>query len=358
MKHRSLDGILEQIAAANEWDLLRKLRDQAHEELHGHPLLSLPAEWNAKVNQVHDALIARAASLAERQLAKEGEGRPPVPYSFVLFGSGGRGEQTLWSDQDNGLIYQDSSAGQEAAAASYFSRFGDLLVHRLQTLGYPPCEGNVLVSNPMWRQPVSGYRAMIASWLDDPNWENIRYLLIWADMRSVYGDSTLAESLREHVFQCLGSRRKLLEAMLRNTLHRKVSLGVLGNLITERYGEDAGGIDIKYGSYIPIVNGIRLLSIQAGIRETGTLARIAALAAAGRVSKDTAQAWTEAFTRILKLRSETLHRQEDGTYTSRGILPAAMLTKERRRELKFGLKTGMQLHKYVRKQIYDEIEKG
>ena len=57
-------------------------------------------------------------------------------------------------------------------------------------------------------------------------------------------------------------------------MHHKISLGVFGHLITERYGEDAGGFDIKYGAYIPIVNGIRLLAIQAGILATSTLERI------------------------------------------------------------------------------------
>lgn len=358
MEHSSLNEILEKISAAEEWHVLRQLRNQAHEELHGHPLLALPAEWNRKVNQAHDALIARAVVLTERLLEMSGAGTPPAAYSIVLFGSGGRREQTLWSDQDNGLIYENPPVGEEAAAERYFSLLGSELVRMLGTLGYPPCEGNVLASNPVWCRPVDGYWQMIDNWLAEPNWEHIRYLLIWADMRSVYGKSALAETLRGHLLQTLAVRRRLLGDMLQNTLHRKVSLGFLGNLITERYGEDAGGIDIKYGSYIPIVNAVRLLSLKAGLSETGTLERIAALAKAGVIGEAAAKEWTEAFARILKLRSETPFQAADGVYSSRGILPAAMLTKERKRELKYVLKVGVRLHKFVQRHILEEIEKG
>ena len=44
----------------------------------------------------------------------------PVPYAWLAAGSEGRREQTLKTDQDNGLVYQDPAPELAAAAAAYF----------------------------------------------------------------------------------------------------------------------------------------------------------------------------------------------------------------------------------------------
>ena len=60
-----------------------------------------------ELNFTHDTMIRKMISLAEKRLAAEGAGEPPLPYAFLLMGSGGREEQTPWSDQDNGLVYEN-----------------------------------------------------------------------------------------------------------------------------------------------------------------------------------------------------------------------------------------------------------
>lgn len=181
---------------------------------------------------------------------------------FILFGSGGRSEQTLWSDQDNGLVYGESEKHQEEEVEEYFIKLVDCILQGLDALGYPPCEGNVVSSNKQWRKPLTAYTQMMLEWLQEPEWENIRYLLIMADMRCIYGSQNLVDQLRGTILTYVQENSSVLNYLLSNTLHHKISLGVFGQLITERYGEDAGGFDIKYGAYIPIVNGIRLLAIK------------------------------------------------------------------------------------------------
>jgi CBS domain-containing protein len=119
---------------------------------------------------------------------------------------------------------------------------------------------------------------MITQWFAEPDWENVRYLLIQADMRFLYGDERLAQELRLYYHSLIEANPKIIEHMLQNTLHHKVSLGVFGQLIRERYGEHAGGVDIKYGAYIPFINGIRLLSIAFGMNDVSTLDRMRRMA--------------------------------------------------------------------------------
>lgn len=349
-----LEEIRKTIARSSDPNTLRGLRDQIHEKLLAQPLDSFPGDWNDWVNTLHDALIQFAVKKAEDNLRQLGMGSPPLRYAMVLFGSGGRREQTLWSDQDNGLIYQEPEPHMKDAADAYFKRLGVEIVEVLFQLGYPPCEGDVMCSYPSWTQSESGWHATINAWLDEPNWENIRYTLIIADSRCISGDEELGGSLKRLLLDRVASEREILAHMLRNTLRRKVSLGVLGNLIPERFGEDMGGIDIKYGAYIPLVNGIRLLAVRHGIAHSNTMDRIAEMERLKAEDPEAVSQWRNAVITVLKLRSLTNSKLEDGFYQSGGILPGAKLTKERKNELKFALKIGQKLHKYVEKEIENE----
>ncbi|MDB5056314.1 MAG: hypothetical protein JWM44_4364 [Bacilli bacterium] len=357
MYNRSLESSRKHIELANDYAGLRVIRDQVHVMMQEHPLLASSYEWNEQTNDIHDWFIQRCVELAENILREKGFGSPPVPYVFVLFGSGGRREQTLWSDQDNGLIYGLNAEANMEEVSFYFATLAESIVEGLKILGYPPCEGDVICSNALWCKSLEDWKLMLFNWLSEPNWEHIRYLLIVADMRGIYGKSAILAELKSFFLGYVQDHRSILEDMLRNTLHRKTSLGIFGQLLKERYGEDAGGVDIKYGSYIPIVNGIRLLAIQAGISETSTLVRIDQLLAIGFIANVQATEWKRAFLLNMDLRSKTPYQLTEGFYSSRGKLSVHLLTKQTRQELKFSLHAGIDLQKFVQKKVKEEIER-
>lgn len=354
----TLEEIRNEISQARDPETLRELRDRIHEKARSYPFSAMPEDWNDWINGVHDDFIRYAVKRAEDLVEEKGLGAPPKRYAMLLFGSGGRREQTLWSDQDNGLVYEDPEPGEEEKVSLYFRTLAQTVVDVLFKLGYPPCEGNVMAHNPIWGQSASGWSSTVQGWLEDPNWENVRYLLIMADGRCISGHEPLAAAIKEQMLKRVADDRNLLGAMLRNTLRRKVSLGVLGNLIPERFGEDMGGIDIKYGAYIPLVNVIRLLAVRHGIAASGTLERIEALHEKGAADAGFAGEWRAAFNTVIRMRSLTAHKLEDGYYNSSGVLPGALLTKERKKELKAALRTAQKLHKFVEKEIISlETEK-
>jgi CBS domain-containing protein len=359
MVHLSWEQVQERILAAEDVSSLRAIREQAHEAYRDPLLFADFLDFHRGLNRMHDALIRRAVALAAAQTAKRsaqlGLPVPELPHAFVLFGSGGRSEMTLGSDQDNGLVYDDPGNGEEAAhAACYFEQLANRIHDWLLELGYAPCTGGVLAGNSMWRKSYTDFVRMVKGWMEEPVWENVRYLLIFSDMRCIYGDNTLADRLRCAHLDYAKAQPPVLRAMLRNTLHHKVAMGVFGQLITERYGEDAGGVDIKYGVYIPIVNGIRLLAVQAGIAASSTLERIDGLERAGAITAQLADEWREITKIALKLRAMTPLQQEGRLYTTRGKLQPEALTKEIRRELKRCLGVGRKLQSYVRHAIKDE----
>jgi CBS domain-containing protein len=358
MNHLMLEQILLRISQSENFDDLRMYRDCVHEMFREHLLFSHFLQEHEAINEVHDALIQKTIQLAEERMDNQGFGMPPVKYAFMLFGSGGRREQTLWSDQDNGFIYEDSDAHTLEELEAYFIKLIAYVLEGLGILGYPPCQGNVISSNAQWRKPYSDYLQLIMEWFNEPDWENVRYLLIMADMRSIYGDSSLIAKLKNEFNAYIKRHPQILQPLLSNTLHHKASLGVFGQILTERYGEDTGGFDIKYGAYIPIVNGIRLLAVQAGIETSSTLARLHALVEKNVLDKQIGEEWEKAFIIALKFRDMTPFQLEEGLYTTRGKLLAEQLTKEHRQELRYCLRIGNELQKYVRKTIGMQIDKS
>lgn len=340
-----LEHLTSSVTSAGTTGELRKLRE-TFLSTRPKPPAAHVQDWNTAFNAFYDGLIRRSIELSEQLLRDGGMGPPPVSYSFVLFGSGGRSEQTLFSDQDNGLIFENDG---QASTAAYFAELGQTISQSLVAVGFPPCDGQVIVTNGMWNKTINEWEAMLQSWCDEPSWEHIRYLLIVADMRCVYGDAEFTRRLQSRYAHAVTAKPELLDHMLQNTLHHKITLGLFGQLIRERYGEESGGFDIKYGGYIPMVNGIRLLSIQVGITEPSTWNRIEALA--GTHGSRLAADWESAFETLLRLRLlAACEVKEDGAFHGSAFIKEEELTGSVRRELKLALQVGRELQKYVRKQ--------
>ncbi|MCR2803241.1 DUF294 nucleotidyltransferase-like domain-containing protein [Paenibacillus soyae] len=343
------------IGSADHIDGLRCLRDHIHEQMEA-LLPTRPVEQlNEQLNETHDAIIIRAIQLSEAEMARMGKGSPPVPYAYLLFGSGGRKEQTLSSDQDSGLVYSDPESGNEEETKQYFHELCSLIVKNLITTGYPPCEGNVMSDNPAWCHSVDEWGGILNEWFREPAWETVRTLLIIADGRCVYGDRGLVDRLKDMFYSDTLNHPLIIRRMIENTMRHKVLVGIFGQLLKERYGEDAGSLDIKYGAYIPMVNSIRMLAIQASVRETSTLDRIERLVEAGKLTKEDGAVYAQAFRFILRLRLMTTEQIENGVYANNGKLHSSKLTKEMTDELKSSLKQGKRLQRFVYRQTVGRL---
>ncbi|AWB44164.1 signal transduction protein [Paenibacillus sp. CAA11] len=310
---------------------------------------SVPIEtWNESVNLLQDEVMSRAVFLCERDMAGEGWGVAPAPFAFVVFGSGGRGEQTLWSDQDNGLIISDTD---DDVLVPYFAEFGKRLSSYLESAGYPPCEGKVMANNPMWSQTGSSWVRQLSHWTNEMGWEDVRYLTIASDMRHIVGPESLSEAWRQNLMNLLSGSEEIEAALLRNTMRHKAATNILGQIITERFGEHAGEFDIKYGLYIPLVNGIRCLAFKYGIKETSTLKRISRLYELEAFPRPWLDACRRAFHTALKFRSMTGKVTEQGQLAGSAYLSAeALKDKQIIRELRENLGAVRQLYRMLQRQ--------
>jgi CBS domain-containing protein len=340
------------ITGAEDLDQLRLVREREQSVIAAEMLTSPILDVVESLNELHDGLITRALKLAECELARLGHGAPPVPYTFMLYGSGGRYEQTMYSDQDSGLVYANPSNDiEEEQCNHFFSQFTEIVVKHLVKIGYPPCEGSVIASNPQWCLSLKDWEQKVDGWFAEPSWENVRYLLIVADARPVTGDLELAEKLRDRFLMDIVQSPVIAQRMMENTLRHKVLVGLFGQLLTERYGEDTGSLDIKYGAYIPMVNAFRLMAVQAGIRETSTIRRIIALRESKLLSEEDSAEAIHAFLFFLKMRMLSTVVNEHGQLIGTGKISREKLTKEMTSELKKALRAGKKMQRRVQREL-------
>jgi CBS domain-containing protein len=296
-----------------------------------------------QLNQFHDEIFQHVIQLALKRVASE-IGPPPSSFLFFVMGSAGRFEQSVWSDQDHGIIYQL----QDEEVRSYFLRLGLEISNGLYSAGYAYCEGGVMAGNRAWCRALSEWQEVIQNWASDSSWESLRHLLILADGRPLYGEGELISQLKFLIFQEAQSHQ-LLAKMYQNTMHHKKGLGVLGQFLTETHGVHSGSLNIKETALFPYVNAARLLSIREKRLETSTLERIDHLSFAER------DLYKQQFQKLLNYR---LAHGDHRDYDSGHFLKVNLLTKDLKKEWKEIIKNGDTFFTKAGKIAEKEIKDG
>lgn len=225
------------------------------------------------ITEINDRLEKKALEITENKL-----GRPPLPYCWIVYGSEGRKEQTFRTDQDNAIIHDDpNTAEEEAAATAYFTEFAAFANNVLVNCGFPACTGGYMASNPQWRRPLKAWKEYFSEWIITPTPEAILKSVILFDFRPVHGDFSLAERLKSHLAQTLKKQDMFLSFMADMTLKLRPPLGFFKNIIVEKSGEHKDELNLKFKCIAPLINIIRLYSLEKGISETSTLERLEAL---------------------------------------------------------------------------------
>ncbi|MHA0857936.1 DUF294 nucleotidyltransferase-like domain-containing protein [Paenibacillus sp. CMAA1364] len=340
---------LDDIINTSTWAELRENRIATQQELLQLKRMIPIFEWISLVNHMHDLIFRRAVELCEQEMVEEGRGLPPVRYSFVVFGSAGRLESTMWSDQDNGLIISDElNEGKEL----YFEQFSIILCNRLAYLGYEKCLGKVMCEEPRWRQTLASWKSTLSEWRNELSWEPIRYLITAMDMRHISGDEDLTDELNDAFYSSFDNNAALQYAVLRNTVRHKATLNILGQVVTERFGEHTGEFDVKYGVYIPLVNFIRCMAIRSGVKETMTQRRLEQLIRLNPNNHSLVNC-QHAFETAVQLRVSTSCTQTEGLfsgshYISQEALKRKMVSEELRAALGVVRKTHRDLQRLLR----------
>jgi CBS domain-containing protein len=277
------------------------------------------------VAELNDRMVSRALDFTTAALTAAGAGAPPLPYCWLLFGSEARREQTLRTDQDNGLVYADPPAEVRAAAEVYFARFAAEAIRSLVAIGFPRCSADVMASNPRWCQPLSAWEIRFRRWIDHPSPQELLEASIFFDVRPVAGAVALADTLGGVVRADAPKSRVFLGLLAHDVVSRRVPLTIFGNIATLGSGPHRGRVDVKGAGCLQLVGAARVAALELGLPETNTVDRIRAAAAHGLYTPEEATEIGDAYQHLLRLRLvHQLARLADGAEADNYVDPARL----------------------------------
>ncbi|MCM2296419.1 DUF294 nucleotidyltransferase-like domain-containing protein [Rhodoferax sp.] len=191
---------------------------------------------------------------------------------LLVMGSEGRSEQILKTDQDNALLLRDGY--QHPDLPKITRQFNAALLD----FGYPPCPGNIMVTNPMWCQSLGAFRQTIGQWLYGADPEGQMYLAIFMDARAVAGDTALLLNARAFALtMAIGSDTFI--SRLASAIDQFQEPGsAWWNRLPLLQNREAETFDLKKIGSFPIVHGTRALALEYRLEELGTVERLQALA--------------------------------------------------------------------------------
>jgi signal-transduction protein with cAMP-binding, CBS, and nucleotidyltransferase domain/PAS domain-containing protein len=236
----------------------------------------------AKPNHLTEFIstVADKITVKTIDLAIETEGTPPCEFCFIAMGSQGRKEQTLTTDQDNGIIIANA-IDKKNGSQEYFLNLGKKINDSLHTIGYNYCNGNFMAGNPEWNLSLQQWKKLFSSWVKSSDSQSLIDMNIFFDFRPVYGNKSLADELRLHL-NTVTKNKGVFFYQLSQEIHRfKSPIGMFGKIQGEHETSNSNKIDIKK-LIMPVTSFSRLYALLASILDTNTVNRYNSL----RTSED------------------------------------------------------------------------
>ncbi len=281
------------------------------------------------ISYIHHRIIRRCYELVLDEMKHQGMNPPDIKVCFIIMGSGGRKEMMLGPDQDNGFIYEDFPEEKIAEVDTFFIPFAEKLVAALARIGYPRCDGNVMVNNPLWRGRLQDWKERVSDWIRVPEAQKVRYSSIFFDFMPIAGEASLCLELRKIVHREIKSHPIFLYHMMELDFKHKVPLSLIGRFSVERNKKHKGQLSIKQAGSIFIVDCVRMFLLEQQVDATTTSERLDQLVKLNIFNPETAEhikAAFEAFT-FLRLRNE-ISLIDQGKFPTHYLNPNTLTKKE------------------------------
>jgi len=273
------------------------------------------------ITAIMDALTRKLILLAEAEI-----GDAPVHYCWVALGSQGRLESGMQSDQDNALLIADDVTPEQMA---WFGDLAQRVVDGLVRCGFPLCPGDMMASNPQWRQPLRTWGNYFAQWMNAPEPDALLNAQTFFDMRPVHGDRTLYERLQTSVVARAPHATRFLAYLAKQAQRFEPPLGLFRDFVTS--DANGGRIDVKSGGIAPIVQIARIAALSKGGAQLNTIDRLRAASSSNALSEEKAADLTDAFEFISYVRLQHQVKQlKKGERADNLIDPDSLSSFERR----------------------------
>lgn len=241
--------------------------------------------------------------------------------ALLALGSEGRGEQILKTDQDNALILAEGLDEKEVEHSA------NSFTEHMLSLGYPPCPGDMMVNQPLWRHTVRGWEQTLRQWADSAQGEGLMHLAIFLDAETVSGPASWLAACRKALRSALHDDAAWFARMALPIEQFPTITGESGFWRQLLNREKNALLDIKKAGIFPIVHGARVLALEAGIDATNSFDRLEALTSRSILEKSQADDLAESLAFLMRLRLDAgLEMLRKGTPLSNEIDTATLST--------------------------------
>jgi CBS domain-containing protein len=317
--------------AAAALDIRRFARHLLGQGVAARQLTQLVSHLNDTVAEQLVQMLAREAGLDLAQAC------------WLAFGSEGRSEQTISTDQDNGLVFTSDAPERDRPRWLTFARGVN---DALDRCGYPLCKGQVMASNPECCLTPAEWLERFARWMERGEPEDLLKASIYFDLRPLVGNAALSVALRERVVQKAAGLPRFIKQLADNALRNRAPLNWLGGIETHEVGGRAC-VDLKFNGTAIFVDVARLYALAHGVAATNTRERFEALGPLLRVQPHESQAWVAAFEFLQMQRLQAQMAQPDAAPEHANLVEPASLNDIDRRMLKESFRVARRLQQQM-----------
>jgi CBS domain-containing protein len=266
------------------------------------------------ITLLNDHTVCRVIELT---LADKGD--PGVPFSWLCFGSEGRREQTLHTDQDNGILFEARDAAHAAEIRGKLLPLAQQINQSLALCGFTLCKGNIMAGNPELCLSRAEWARRFAGFIREATPENLLGSTIYFDLRVVWGDEQGCQQLRRGILEQVSDNRLFQRMMAENALRQRPPVGRFREFVLTRKGSDKATLDLKVQGLTPFVDGARLLALANGVEANNTLERLSQLVAREVIEPLDGAAYEEAyhFIQQTRMQQHQLQTRENLPYSNR-----------------------------------------
>lgn len=248
---------------------------------------------------------------------------PDAPWCWLAFGSEGRLEQTLATDQDNGIVFEAATPSAAAALREAFVPFARIVNQRLDACGFTLCKGGIMAGNPLWCLSLDEWHRHFGAWIGTPEPQALLMASIFFDLRALYGAHSLAEQLKAGLLRSSASSRLFLRTLAENALQQSPPLGLFHAFSYDGVKEHSKSIDLKGRGARLFVDAARVLALAGGIAHANTAQRLRLAAQSHQLGSDDVRAIVDAFFFIQSLRLRNQHAGTQAGAANR-VVPSAL----------------------------------
>lgn len=243
------------------------------------------------------------------ELALNDAGNPDIAFNWLVFGSEARGEQGLFTDQDNGIMFHAASKTEADAIRAQLLPIAQAVNQGLDKCGLTLCKGNIMAGNPKLCLSFDEWEQRFDDILQTPEPKRILQASVFFDLRVLWGPDLGFDELHRRVLSRVASRPSFQRLLARAALHYPLPPSQMRMWVAQAIGSTPVELPLKRHGLGPFVDATRVLALAAQIPAAGTQERLEILAERRIIKADDATAWADAY-RYLQLIRLQLHQRQ------------------------------------------------